>query len=159
MRFDSLDDVAVLERALHRRLHVHAVRLVERRVVVTFHAADQVGRQKGQRARLLGFHDVGAKCRQRHARGPALVHDSGDAGAHAAQIRFQAEASGDVLEDVAVSVDEPGQHQLAGDVDAFLCARGGDRRLNRGDATVLYRHVMDAVDVLGRIDDPAATQD
>ena len=158
VRLEALYDVEVLERALHRGFDVHAVRLVQRRVVVAFHAAHEVGREEGEAAALLRVDHILPERGQRHARRAALVDERGDAGAHAAEVRLQAEATGDVLEHVRVGVDEARQHQLAGDIHRFLGAGGRDGGQDRGDAAVLDRDIVDAVDILGRIDDPATAQ-
>jgi hypothetical protein len=91
--------------------------------------------------------------------GPALVDERRDSRANAAEIGLEAEAAGDVLEYMRVRVDQPGKHELSGDVDRFLRARGRNRRQDRGDASILERDVVDAVQALRRIDDaPAAKQ-
>ena len=50
VRLEALDDVRILLGGLHRGVDVQAVGLVERGIVMSLHAADQVGRQIGHHA-------------------------------------------------------------------------------------------------------------
>jgi hypothetical protein len=57
-----------------------------------------------------------------------------------------------------VRIDQPGQHELAGDIDHFSRAGRQDVRLHRRDPAVANGDVPDAIDAGGRADDPAAAQ-
>ena len=141
------------QRRLHGGVDVQAVGLVERRVVVAFHAADEIGGQEGEDARLLARSTTNSrKRRQRHARRAALVDQRRHAGMHAAHVGLETEAAGDVLEDVRVRVDQAGQHELAA---RRRCAASPRRRACGATAAMrpsLHRDVVAAVELLRRVD-------
>ena len=97
-----------------------------------------------------------AERRQGHARGPALVDQGGHPGAHAAQVGFQAEAAGHVLEDMGVGVDHPGDDQPAAHIDALAGLRRRAGREHGCHPAIADREVMRAVEALAGIDQMAA---
>ena len=96
---------------------------------------------------------------QRHAGRAALVDQRGHAGLNAHHVGIHAEAAGDILIDMGMGIDQPGQHDLAGDVDDLLGAGRQDIGLNGGDLAVTDRDIFQAVDARGRIDHAAPTQE
>ena len=125
---------------------------------MAFHAAYEVGGDEGYDPAFLGLDHVLAEGRQRHARRAALVDQRGDAGMHAREVRVEAEPPGHVLEDVAMRVDEARENQLARDVHHLFSRGRKDAGGHRSDLAVLDGDIEQAVDVLHRVDHPAAAQ-
>ena len=158
MRLETPHDVGVVFRRPHGRIDIDTVRLVQGRVVVTLDAADEVGREERDNPAFLRVDHVLAERGQRHARRAALVEERGDSGMHSDQVGVQPEAAGDVLEDMAVRVDQAGQHELAGNVRHLPGRRGNDVRSDGGNFSVFDGDVEGAVDALRRIDHAPAAQ-
>jgi len=109
MCLDPLDQIAVGERGLDRAVDIDAVRAVQLGVIVSFHAADQIGRQKRIDAACGRLDDIAAEGREGHQAGAALIDQRRDAGSHADQIGVEPEAAGHVAKHMRVRIDQPGQ--------------------------------------------------
>jgi hypothetical protein len=75
----------------------------------------------------------------------------------AAGIGIQAEAPGDVPENVRMGVDQAGQHQAPGAVDD-LAVRRVQSWADRCDPAIAHPYVADRVEPRGGVDDTAALQ-
>ncbi len=159
MRLDAANEVEIGLRGFHGGVDVDAVGAIEVGVVMSFQAADQIGRQKGQRARFGRLGNEMPETGKRHAGRATLIDQRGHAGLDADHIGVHAEAPGDVLIDMGVGVDQAGQDDLAGDVDDLFGAGREDIGLHCGDLAVTDRYVFQAVDSGGRIDHAASAQE
>src|SRR5262249_59290311 len=74
MRLDALDEIAVGKRRLDRAVNIDAVRPIELGVVMSFHAADEIGRQECVDAASGGLPDITAACWGSPPAPPAPVH-------------------------------------------------------------------------------------
>ena len=97
---------------------------------MAFETADQVGGQERQHAGPGRLDDVLPEAREGDATRAALVDERRDAGAHAAQVRVQAESSGHALVYVGVRVDEARQDEAAAAIDNLRIR--ADRRVEIG---------------------------
>ena len=88
--------------------------------------------------------------------GAALVDDGGHARANANLVRVHPEVAGDVLVDVAVSVDHAGDHELIPCVDGARGRARDPRALHLCNPSVFYCDVMKTIDPGGGIDHTAA---
>ena len=158
MAFDAAHQVGVLAADADGVVDGDAFGAVELGVVVAFKAADHVAGDEGEHAGRLGLGDVFAEGGEGQHGRAALVDHGSDAGADADLVRVQAEAAADVAENVGVGVDHAGQDQLAGNVGHFF-GRAGDLGRDGGDAAAADGDVHDPVELLRRVDDPAAAQD
>ena len=158
MGLDALDQTPVGVGGVHAGLHVDAAGGVEIGVVMTLQPAHRVDGNEGHHVALGRLDDEIAKAGEGHATRPAVIHQGGDAGAHADQVRVEAEAAADMLIDMGVGVDHAGQHQQTRRVHG-LGAIGREAFADRFDAPVADGHVADAVNSGGRIDDGAPLED
>jgi len=113
---------------------------------MSFQASDQIGGQKGQRARLGLLGDKMPESGQRHAGRAALIDQRRHPGLHAHHVGVHAEPAGDILVDMGVGIDQSRQDDLAGDIDDLAGSGRQDIGLNRGDLAVADCHVFQAVD-------------
>jgi hypothetical protein len=90
--------------------------------------------------------------------GAALVDDGGHARANADFVRVHPEVPGDVLVDVAVRIDHPGDHELLPRVQG-AGGRARDPRRHLRDRAALHGQVADTIDALGGIDHTATADD
>ena len=113
MGLDAANEIAVGGRRFHGGIDIDAVGAVEIGIIVSFQAADQIGREKGvgPRLRLLG--NEMPETRQGHAGGAALIDQRRDAGLDADHVGIHAEAAGDILIDMGMGIDQSGQHDFA----------------------------------------------
>jgi hypothetical protein len=74
MRLDALDQVAIVDSALHGRRDVQAIRTVQVRIVVALQAADEIRRQEGDDAGPCLLDSEVTKRGQRDAAWAALVN-------------------------------------------------------------------------------------
>src|SRR5882757_10810255 len=158
MRLDSANDVEIGLRRLHRGIDIDAIRTVELRIVMPLEPTDEIGRQERIDARLRWLRDKIPEARQRHAGRTALIDQGRHAGLHADHVRVHSEAAGDVLIDMRMRIDQPGQHQLAGDVDHLSGAGRQNVGLYGGDLAIADGDVPDPIDARGRADHAAAAQ-
>ncbi|MEY9359987.1 hypothetical protein ABH994_002708 [Bradyrhizobium yuanmingense] len=145
MSLDAAHEIEIGGCRLDGRIDVDAVGAVELRIEMALEAADEIGGDKRIDARGRGFRDEMAEAWQRHAGRTALIDQRRHAGLHAHHVGVHAETAGDILIDMGVGVDQPGQHQLAADIDDLLRAGrqnvGCDRRdLAIADGDVLEGH-------------------
>ena len=80
MGLDAANEVAVGGGRLHRGVDFDAVGAIEVGVIMSFQASDQIGGQKGQRARLGLLDNEVPETGQRHAGRAALIDQRGDPG-------------------------------------------------------------------------------
>ncbi len=119
--------------------------------------ADQVGRQEGQHPAVSRLRHEVPKARQGHAAGAALIHQRGDSGPNAAQVRVEAESSGHMFVHMSVSIDQARQHQLSAAIDA-VGVGGVKVRRDRCNAFARNQHVAHFVQPGRGIDDASAAQ-
>src|ERR1700730_9333438 len=143
MRFDSLDEVAVLSCGGDDRLGVDPPGAVKVDIFVPQHAAGQIG---GDEAVRLGSCHLGnefSKSRDGDGAGAALIDHSRDAGADTDQIGIDAEIAGNMLEDMAMEIDETRQDRRSICCDELFCPHpvelsdGGDPFIGHGDVAPL----------------------
>ncbi len=156
MRLDALDEVAIGQRRLDRAVDIDAVRPVEFGVIVAFHAAHEVGRQKRINPARGRFDDIAAEGRERHQTRSALIDERRHGRMHADQIGVEPKPTGDVPEDMGMRIDQPRQDQRATHIDRL--SRPREIPTDRCNLTVGDRDILDTVDPLRRIDDPSALQ-
>src|SRR5947207_4870157 len=156
MRLDPLDEVAVGECRLDRAVDIEAVRPVEFGIVMPFHAAHEVGRQKRINAARRGFDDIAAERGKRHQARATLIDERRAGRMHADQIGVEPKPAGDVPEDMGMRIDQPGQDQRATHIDRL--SRPREIPSDRRNLAVGDRDMLDTVDPLRRIDDPSALQ-
>jgi len=155
---DATHDIPVGVRRDYGGINIDAGRAVEIGVVVPFEAADQISRQESKHLRVGLVDDETAEARERHAGRAALIDHGGDTGPHTDHVRVQPEAAGDILVDMRVSIDQAGQNQLAGNVDHLAGTRRQDRLCNRSDLAIADRDITEPVDLRGRANNAATSQ-
>jgi hypothetical protein len=155
---NQANDVAIGGRRLHGRVDIDAVGAVEVGVIVPLQAADQIGRHESVSPRLRLLGDEVPETRQCHAGRAALIDQRRDAGLDADHVCIHAEAAGDILIDMGMGIDQPGQHDFAGHIGDFSGACRQNIGLNGGNFAVADGDVLEAVDAGRRIDDATPAQ-
>ena len=159
MRLHPLHDVAVLADGAHRMLDVDPAGAVELGIEVPFEAPDEVVGDEGEHAARRRLGDEVPEAPDGHAARPALVDQGGRRRAYPDHVRVQPELSGDVLVDVGVGVDHPGDHELARHADHLRPDAGCEIGLHRIDTARPDPDVEFAVTSRRRIDDGTPFQD
>ena len=155
MGFNPLDEVGIFPGGAHGCLDIHAIGPVERRIGMAFQPTHEVGLQKGIHTTLVWLHNELAETRQRHAARTTLIDQGGNPRVYPDYIGVKAKPAGYVLIHVRMGVDQTRQHQLARHIEHCLGVTPRNVRTHRGDAAILYRYIVGAVDTLGRINHPA----
>jgi hypothetical protein len=120
MRLYALDEIAVRFGGGDGRRHIDAARRIERRIIMAFEAADEVGGNERVAAACGLLGDEVAKAWKRHRGSTALVDQCRHAAFDAYHVRFEAEAPGDIAIDVRMGVDHPRQDQLTADINDLV---------------------------------------
>jgi hypothetical protein len=149
--------VGVLAGHPHRVVDGDAVWPIEFRVVVPFQAAHHVGGDEGEHPTGRRLGDIFAEPGESEHRRAALVDQRCHARLHAHHVGVEPETAGDVTVHMGVRVDQAGQYELAANVDRPPC-RSGQGLAYGNDTAITHRHVEEIVEVLGRVDDAAASQ-
>jgi hypothetical protein len=124
---------------------------------VALEPSGQVGGEVGENAALRGRgHEVAKSC-ERHAARPTLIHERRDPRVHAAQIGIEPEATGDVLVDMRVRVDQTRQHEPARAID-HSGAHTRQIRADGLDVIIDDEHIAVRIEAGSRVDDSAAFQ-
>ena len=158
VRLHALDDVSVLVDGAHRVVDVDAARTVELWVVVALQAADEVVGYERQHPARRRFGDEVAEAADGHAARPALVDQGRGRRPHPDHVRVESELAGDVLVDVRMGIDHSGDDELARDVDHLRCTAGGERRLDRADASGEKSDIEPSVAPRRGVDDGASPE-
>ncbi|ERS09412.1 hypothetical protein Q668_04715 [Alcanivorax sp. PN-3] len=79
---------------------------------------------------------------------------------HTAKIRIQSKSPGNILIDMAVGIDQPGQYQPAATVDSFHVPGyiATLQPANGGDTSVAHKNVTNLINAVGGIDHTTAVQ-
>jgi hypothetical protein len=155
MGYHTAHDVSVGPARSDRCLYVHLLPAIQRWTETALHAADQIHGDEAQYEAFRRLGDEMTKPRDGHATRVALIHQSGDAGAHADHLGIQSEPPGDVLANMSMRVDHPGDDDFPRDIQHLTRRRGGKRGFDRGDDIFTNADVGDIIAPRCRVDDPS----
>ena len=117
MNFDSLHNIAIFDRRFHGVFHVYLFGTVQRRIEMSFHAADQIGRNETHDTACRRLDDEFAKARDGHSTWTTLINQGRDTGPHPDPVGLEPKAPGDMAIDVGVGVDQSREHISAGNIN------------------------------------------
>jgi hypothetical protein len=157
---DPDDEVAICIRDLRAVDRVHERELAafaDHHPLVEAVDAGMRDVQVGEDAHLGGLDDVLAKAHPVAGAGRAGIDGRRDAAPPAELLRIDAERGAAPI-NVGVQVDEPRRHDEPGHVADVRAARSVETRPDPGDIAGLERDVGDGVELLRRVQHPAALQ-